>query len=202
MTEHSEELLPCPWCGGTATMSDPHVAFSRLAAVYCETCEIKGPVSVDATWAATAWNTRSDTALTEALALAEHRRAERDALLQRPIDLAKLDSIDDDATDKMLAYYWWQQTAQARVDLAEALARVSYAVDLSRKQRFPEPKTKTQRYWNEAIDLACDKVSAALKGTNLERLQAAAKSADLGEGVSLKGMSASDRRDALKGTDA
>ena len=45
-------------------------------------------------------------------------RAERDALLQEPIDLAKMDSIDDDAADKMVAYYWWQQAKEARALIA------------------------------------------------------------------------------------
>jgi hypothetical protein len=47
-------------------------------------------------------------------------RKERDALLQKPIDLAKMDSIDDDATDKMIAYYWWQQAQDARAALNAA----------------------------------------------------------------------------------
>jgi hypothetical protein len=54
-------------------------------------------------------------------------RAERDALLQKPIDLAKMDSIDDDATDRMIAYYWHQQAqdARARLERAEgALKRI------------------------------------------------------------------------------
>lgn len=46
-------------------------------------------------------------------------RKERDALLQKPIDLAKMDSIDDEATDRMIAYYWWQQATDARAALAE-----------------------------------------------------------------------------------
>lgn len=52
-------LEPCPFCGGEAIMSDPHGAFSRLAAVYCEQCEIKGPLAPDANRAAEAWNTRT-----------------------------------------------------------------------------------------------------------------------------------------------
>ena len=45
-------------------------------------------------------------------------REERDALLQRPLDLAKLDSIDDEegVPDKMVSYYWWQQTQEARAE--------------------------------------------------------------------------------------
>jgi hypothetical protein len=43
----------------------------------------------------------------------EELRKERDALLQKPIDLAKMDSIDEDASGKMVAYYWWQQAQNA-----------------------------------------------------------------------------------------
>jgi hypothetical protein len=49
---------------------------------------------------------------------AEWLRKERDALLQRPIDLAKMDSIDEDATDRMITYYWWQQAQEAREELS------------------------------------------------------------------------------------
>jgi hypothetical protein len=52
-------------------------------------------------------------------------RAERDALLQKPIDLAKMDSIDDDATDRMIAYYWWQQAQDARAALTPTQDTVS-----------------------------------------------------------------------------
>jgi hypothetical protein len=48
---------------------------------------------------------------------AKELRAERDALLQKPIDLAKMDSIDEDASSKMVAYYWWQQALEARAAL-------------------------------------------------------------------------------------
>jgi hypothetical protein len=41
-------------------------------------------------------------------------RAERDALLQQPIDLAKMHSVDEDANDKMVAYYWHGQAQDAR----------------------------------------------------------------------------------------
>jgi Lar family restriction alleviation protein len=52
-------LLPCPFCNDEPVMADPHGAFSRLAAVYCEQCEIKGPLKATATDAAEAWNTRA-----------------------------------------------------------------------------------------------------------------------------------------------
>lgn len=43
-------------------------------------------------------------------------RAERDALLQKPLDLAKMDSVDDDTdtSAKMIAYYWHDQAQEAR----------------------------------------------------------------------------------------
>ena len=41
-------------------------------------------------------------------------RNERDALLERPITLAKMDSLDEDATDRMIAYYWCEQATEAR----------------------------------------------------------------------------------------
>jgi hypothetical protein len=49
-------------------------------------------------------------------ALLDELRAERDALLRKPIDLAKMDSVDDDngTPGKMVAYYWWQQAQDAR----------------------------------------------------------------------------------------
>lgn len=46
-------------------------------------------------------------------------RAERDALLQKPLDMAKLDSIDDGVPEKMLAYYWLEQAQDARKQSAE-----------------------------------------------------------------------------------
>ncbi len=53
-------------------------------------------------------------------------RAERDALLQKPIDLAKMDSIDDDngTPDKMIAYYWHQQAHDARAKSAQQERRI------------------------------------------------------------------------------
>ena len=67
MTEHSEELLailPCPFCGGT----DLRV----VAACYikCRSCGTEGPIYdglSDDEATIKQWNTRSDTALTEAL---------------------------------------------------------------------------------------------------------------------------------------
>ena len=41
-------------------------------------------------------------------------RSERDALLEVPVNLAKMDSIDEDATDRMIAYYWHSQCQDAR----------------------------------------------------------------------------------------
>lgn len=48
---------------------------------------------------------------------ADELRKERDALLQKPIDLAKMDSIDEEVTDRMIAYYWWQEAQDARAAL-------------------------------------------------------------------------------------
>ncbi len=47
---------------------------------------------------------------------AKELRRERDALLKQPIDLAEMDSIDDetDTATKMIAYYWCQQAKEAR----------------------------------------------------------------------------------------
>ena len=47
-------------------------------------------------------------------------RKERDALLQEPIDHAKMDSIDDggDTPTLMTAYYWWKQAKEARAALS------------------------------------------------------------------------------------
>ena len=50
----------------------------------------------------------------ELIAENEQLRKERDVLLQEPIDLAKLDSIDEDASGQMVAYYWWKQAQGAR----------------------------------------------------------------------------------------
>jgi outer membrane murein-binding lipoprotein Lpp len=52
-------------------------------------------------------------------------REERDALLQKPIDLAKMDSIDDDngTPEKMVAYYWHQQAEEARAECRTLIAR-------------------------------------------------------------------------------
>jgi hypothetical protein len=47
-------------------------------------------------------------------------RAERDALLQKPIDLAKMDSIDGGVADKMIAYYWCEQAQLARAALQQS----------------------------------------------------------------------------------
>ena len=147
MTEHSEELLailPCPFCGGT----DLRV----VAACYikCRSCGTEGPIYdglSDDEATIKQWNTRSDTALTEALARVK---------------------VLEDALERLDRNFDLLLAGKPVRDVAET-------------------KAETR---------------AALKGTDLERLQAAAKSADLGEGVSLKGMSANDRRDALKGTDA
>ena len=54
----TEVLKPCPFCGGEAELRDPHGAFSRLAAVFCNDCEIRGQLQVDAETAIAAWNTR------------------------------------------------------------------------------------------------------------------------------------------------
>lgn len=60
MTDGTNPVIEaCPFCGGEAVLADPHGAFSRLAAVYCEACEIKGPLMANADKAIAAWNTRA-----------------------------------------------------------------------------------------------------------------------------------------------
>jgi Lar family restriction alleviation protein len=55
----SEELKACPFCGGSdVELRDPHMMFSRLAAVGCNACEIQGPLASKAEEAIAAWNTR------------------------------------------------------------------------------------------------------------------------------------------------
>ena len=52
-------LKPCPFCVGEAELRDPHGAFSRLAAVFCNECGIRGPLEHRADEAIAAWNTRN-----------------------------------------------------------------------------------------------------------------------------------------------
>lgn len=54
-----EEIRECPFCGSNAELRDPHSAFSRLAAVYCDSCEIRGPTATDKAQAIAAWNARA-----------------------------------------------------------------------------------------------------------------------------------------------
>jgi Lar family restriction alleviation protein len=54
----SAPLKPCPFCGGEAELRDPHAAFSHLAAVFCNECEIRGQLSVGPELAIDFWNTR------------------------------------------------------------------------------------------------------------------------------------------------
>ena len=63
-------------------------------------------------------------------------RTERGALLQKPLDLAKMDSIDDDddTSTKMIAYYWHDQAQEARDKnkaLVEALGRATTALEMA-----------------------------------------------------------------------
>jgi hypothetical protein len=46
-------------------------------------------------------------------------REERDALLRRPINLAEMDSEDEEITTQMIAYYWHEQAMIARAALAK-----------------------------------------------------------------------------------
>ena len=58
----SDDLKPCPFCGGVATLSEPDV-FSGEREVSCDACGGAGPVSYsDNLEAITAWNHRADTA--------------------------------------------------------------------------------------------------------------------------------------------
>jgi Lar family restriction alleviation protein len=59
MSGNRSELLPCPFCGGEAELRDPHIPFSRLAAVYCNECEIRGPLESMPDRAIAEWNTRA-----------------------------------------------------------------------------------------------------------------------------------------------
>ena len=64
MTEHSEELLACGHCGKHYQCIDERYGWR---VVTCDNCGATGPYP-DADTSEVAWNTRSDTALTEALA--------------------------------------------------------------------------------------------------------------------------------------
>ncbi len=114
------ELLPCPFCGGEAW---PIKHSSPYTDEYSVKCGEQGCCEVNEEYedeAANAWNMRANTPTQQESELAEVR-AERDALLQKPIDLAKMDSIDDDngTPDKMIAYYWHQQAQDARAKSAQ-----------------------------------------------------------------------------------
>lgn len=60
-------------------------------------------------------------------------RAERDALLEKPLSLAKMDSIDGKKTDQMIAYYWHAQAVEARAErdalVEDAWSRLQQAYD-------------------------------------------------------------------------
>lgn len=47
----TEELKPCPFCGGDVLTRD-------VSGIFCETCKAQGPMNYDAP--GTAWNTRSN----------------------------------------------------------------------------------------------------------------------------------------------
>jgi hypothetical protein len=51
----------------------------------------------------------------------EQLRTDRNALLQKPIDLAKMDSADDEegVPEKMVAYYWCEQATEARAQVEQ-----------------------------------------------------------------------------------
>ena len=51
-------------------------------------------------------------------------REERDALLEKPIDLAKMDSIDDELTDQMISYFWWERSNELTATIARLNAEV------------------------------------------------------------------------------
>jgi hypothetical protein len=66
-------------------------------------------------------------AITTLLEEVAELRLERDALLKQPLDLAEMDSIDDDigVPDKMVAYYWWRQATEARAALQGSVDRLN-----------------------------------------------------------------------------
>lgn len=54
------DLLNCPFCGGSRIVVDKP-ALSRLYAVYCEDCEIRGPSAGSTEGAREMWNLRTPT---------------------------------------------------------------------------------------------------------------------------------------------
>jgi hypothetical protein len=81
-------------------------------------------------------------ALESAQAEIAELRSERDALLQKPIDLSKLDSIDEGAGEKMVAYYWWEQAQDARSEMA----RLTEALDTFEREYLPSGLRETPEW--------------------------------------------------------
>jgi hypothetical protein len=98
----------------------------------------------------------------EAAARLTEVRAERDALLEKPINLAKMDSInDEDGTpEKMVAYYWHEQANEARAErdaLREEIERKDEALRKCRDKfaeyavhHRREAKSQGQNGWLDA----------------------------------------------------
>jgi hypothetical protein len=100
---------------------------------------------------------------------AKELRAERDALLEKPIDLSKMDSIDEGVPDKMLAYYWHEQAQEARARnkaLEEALREgLTFAVlflAFDGRDRHTDRMDKTLDALNEQAVAFDAKARAAL----------------------------------------
>ena len=102
MTEHSEELLACPWCEGETRLFT-HRGYQMVAHHGAPHCPV-----VRASMTAAQWNTRSDTALTEALARV---KVLEDAL--DPFALLAGDSVN--MNDPLHKWFTVAQLAQARV---------------------------------------------------------------------------------------
>jgi hypothetical protein len=102
-------------------------------------------------------------------------RHERDALLEKPISLSKMDSIDDDTGAKMVAYYWCEQAEIAR-DVAQDLqAKVDEAVEAG----F-DAAVSTIRSW----------LDRGLSATTNDRLKAVAADLEKGRGAILSNLKA------------
>lgn len=91
-TTPGSENEPCPFCGSSnVEVRDPHGAFSRLAAIACNDCEIRGPLSATAEHAIAAWNTRAEATRTPEAAQVE--------MLREALSDARqaIDTLDEDA---------------------------------------------------------------------------------------------------------
>jgi hypothetical protein len=86
-------------------------------------------------------------ALESAQAEIAELRSERDNLLQKPIDLSKLDSIDDGVGEKMVAYYWWEQAQEARAEIARLTTVSGDMVAAVRDALLAEIRGQTDGCW-------------------------------------------------------